>query len=517
MTRLDEGRSRTAANRLLEVAGPDLYRRNPFRVTGLPTDASARQVRQRRQSVLNMLELGRGVTVRDGRLPLPEPPTPDEVRSAFEALGRTDQRLVDELFWWWGEPNGCGCDDSVHELHDLAVEAHAKALDLEADLRNGYRPEERIDQWVDAADSWIDALDADGFWDHVRHRLGALADRRLDESTVDGLRGVIHRALIAPQVTLARRSKSADLVALLDAWDIDASVIADARESAAEPVHESISRHMKAISELLDGDRVVEAGKRALTELPVVAAQLEALVPAERFRRSATTIEKLAVLMNNCAVRLETDQTRTGRDLKRKLLEQALAWATEAGNRETIEQNLADDGGGSPDAALVKKTMDQVMSLARSGRLPDAVILLRRTRAAVTDPRARATIDSVLRQLSPAVPAMGTWFTNLALCTGLLAGVVHLFAWRWEAPVWTAAVATVVLTRLLLGLIYAPGYRESPARFWPLGLIALVFAVVGAFPVAERSPETFWWCLGTFLVTLPFTAQLAKAKHGRAG
>ncbi|MFD1150602.1 hypothetical protein, partial [Saccharothrix hoggarensis] len=42
-------RAKAAVTRLLDVAGPDLYRRNPFRVTGLATDASPREVRARRQ------------------------------------------------------------------------------------------------------------------------------------------------------------------------------------------------------------------------------------------------------------------------------------------------------------------------------------------------------------------------------------------------------------------------------------------------------------------------------------
>jgi hypothetical protein len=186
VTEIDRNRSRAAADLLLEVTDPDLYRRNPFRVTGLATDAGSRQVRQRRRLVLDAFDIGATPAVNDKRLPLPRPPSKDEVRAAFDVLERPDQRLVDELFWWWGEPGTCGCDDLLHQLHDIAVEEHAKALDLEAN-GTGVSAEERFEQWTDAADAWMEALDEEGFWDHVRHRLRVLSDRRLDESGSPGM------------------------------------------------------------------------------------------------------------------------------------------------------------------------------------------------------------------------------------------------------------------------------------------------------------------------------------------
>lgn len=119
--------------RLREIAGPELYRRNPFRVVGLATNAKPAQVRAQRHLLLGALDLGSGTIPGDRRLPLPRPPAAQEVRSAFDALERPDHRLVDELFWWWGEPGACGCPAEVHEAHDAAVEAHAKALDAETD------------------------------------------------------------------------------------------------------------------------------------------------------------------------------------------------------------------------------------------------------------------------------------------------------------------------------------------------------------------------------------------------
>lgn len=47
-----QNRGRVAAQRLREITGPDLYRRNPFRVAGLATNAKPAQVRAQRHLLL---------------------------------------------------------------------------------------------------------------------------------------------------------------------------------------------------------------------------------------------------------------------------------------------------------------------------------------------------------------------------------------------------------------------------------------------------------------------------------
>src|SRR4051812_26186182 len=80
-----------------DVATPQLYRRNAFRITGLPTDADARTVRRRQQKVNAALQVGADVDLGHD---LPVDAT--EVARAFEVvLGDPRRRLVDELFWWW--------------------------------------------------------------------------------------------------------------------------------------------------------------------------------------------------------------------------------------------------------------------------------------------------------------------------------------------------------------------------------------------------------------------------------
>ncbi|MET4927006.1 hypothetical protein P3L51_32415, partial [Streptomyces sp. PSRA5] len=90
---------------LLEAAGPQMYRRNSFRITGLPTSADRRTVRQRQQRITPALELGADVDLGHSL-----PVRLDDVRGAFDRiLGDPRRRLVDELFWLWdGAGDGAG-------------------------------------------------------------------------------------------------------------------------------------------------------------------------------------------------------------------------------------------------------------------------------------------------------------------------------------------------------------------------------------------------------------------------
>jgi hypothetical protein len=539
VTDVDMGRSRAAADRLLAVAGPDLYRRNPFRITGVTTGAKAREVRQRRQLVLGAYDLGAGGSVNDKRLPLPEPPPLAEVRAAFDAMERPDHRLVDELFWWWGEPDACECDSAVHVAHDDAVEAHAKALDYEADATDHGRGE-RFDLWADAADAWMDALDNEGFWDHVQYRVRTLSDRRLDESTVDGLRNALPRALLAPLAALAGATEgAADLARLLDVWDVSTDLIDDARAAAAAPTYEQIAMKIKEIDKLHYAGQDRPAADRSLAELVPAATRLETLVPHERFRRLAKLRNQIAVTINNCALPLTDKPPATLADqrLKQELLEHSVELVLDPDDRVIIKRNLDEHIAKYADritpvpAPLVTQTQAafenfapadfdaawrEAGDLIRAKNLEQASKVLWRQREVTTDRKQLAEIDSLLRTLAqagagkapPPDTAENTWFLNMAMCFGLVAGVVTVVVGQWHAPVLLAVLATVVLMPIPLTITYIRGYRA--ARLVLPGLVAFIFAVMAVISMFSYGSAAAWWCLVAFIVTLPFTSQFAK-------
>jgi hypothetical protein len=542
VTDVDMGRSRAAADLLLEVAGPDLYRRNPFRITGVTTGAKAREVRQRRQLVLGAYDLGAGGSANDKRLPLPEPPPLAEVRAAFDAMERPDHRLVDELFWWWGEPDACECDPEVHVAHDDAVEAHARALDYEADATDHGRGE-RFDLWADAADAWMDALDNEGFWDHVQYRVRTLSDRRLDDSTVDGLRKTLPRALLAPQAALAGATEgAADLARLLDVWDVDNAVIDDARAAAAARTYEQIATKIKEIDKLHYAEEDRPAARRSLAELVPAAIRLETLVPHERFRRSAKLRNQIAVTINNCALPL-TDKppvTTADQRLKQELLEHSVELVLDPDDRVIIKRNLDEHIAKyadriTPAPAVPKPRVTQASfenfapadfdaawreagDLIRAKNLEQASKVLWRQREKTTDRGQLAEIDSLLRTLAqagagkapPPDTAANTWFLNMAMCFGLVAGVVTVVVGQWHAPALLAVLATVVLMPIPLTITYIRGYRAASGWLVLPGLVAFFFAVMADIRMFSYGSAAAWWCLIAFLLSLPYTSQFAK-------
>lgn len=519
MTQVGEGRSRAAADRLRAIADPDLYRHNPFRVLGLTTEAGAREVRQKRQAVLAALDLGARAPVNDKRLPLAEPPDGEDVRAAFDVLERADHRIVAELFWWWGAPGACGCDAEVHRLHDIAVEAHAKALDFEA--AGGGDRATRGDLWTDAADAWVDALDEDRLWDHVRHRVVALSDRRLDESTVEGLKASLPGALLMPQALLARRdADAAELAGLMSTWDLDEQVIADARVFAATPLYERVTAEIKQVHDLLHDDRASEAAVRALRDLPGLGVRLEALVPHSRFRRSAKVRNDIAVALNNAGMALDIGGSQT--ELRLELLTCAQEFAVDPRDIAVIGQNVEDHRrargtGRVPGASMSAQEWQQITGLIRSGNLDqarDRLESLREDGQLMPDEEAR--IDALLVQLSLSplglVVSPYTWFANVALYFGTLVGVTWLLGGVWELPGFLAGLGAVAATLAPLFVVYSSWYRRMLPHwlFVFAGTAGCYFVGRWAWMLFADNPEPLYWSLGLFVFGGGWCASIVK-------
>lgn len=326
MSGVDEGRRRSAGERVLALADESLYRRNPFRVTGLATAATGRAVREQRQRALSAYA---PATVRS-RLPLPETPSAETVRAAYDELGRPERRLVAELFWLWDEPAGCGCAPGLHDAHDVAVLTHAAALDRPTDLAS----------WRAAAAQWSAVLAGDGLRAHLSYRVRVLADRRLDESTVDGVLAALPRALVGPIAAVAATAEDpAALLDGLDDWPVDRATADEVRHAAAAGTLDAVTDLLGEVGRLLTDDPA-RAADRATTALVPAATALEALLPHGRYRRSATVRDQVAVALNNCGVALcEARGARPRPATVTAVYRQATRFAVTADTRETVRTN----------------------------------------------------------------------------------------------------------------------------------------------------------------------------------
>src|SRR5689334_17499714 len=87
---------------LIELATPELYRRNLFRTLSVPITATTAEVRRQQKRLGMMRTLGstpaKGV---DGPLALTPPPNEEDLTKALERLSDPQARLLDEMFWFW--------------------------------------------------------------------------------------------------------------------------------------------------------------------------------------------------------------------------------------------------------------------------------------------------------------------------------------------------------------------------------------------------------------------------------
>src|ERR1044071_2161250 len=96
-----ESESTPFRSRLMDVAHPNLYRINAFRITGLPTDATPRDVVRQAERLKIAARIGNAPATSAAPFPLSPAPEDDDVRGAVDRLRDPERRLVEELFWFW--------------------------------------------------------------------------------------------------------------------------------------------------------------------------------------------------------------------------------------------------------------------------------------------------------------------------------------------------------------------------------------------------------------------------------
>ena len=186
----------TSTHVLLRIAHPDLYERNPFNVLNLAVDATAKDIRRRREDIEAAFDAGTEADEFREILPLNEGrklPTREEIGELFAALEDPEKRIAYSLFWFWPEgetssrrrssnPNEAyqhedtirrwedyairhRQSESMVERHNLAVYYHLRSLAAE---RNGLRSA----AFAQADKDWHDAI---AWWERSSGRRRFLA------------------------------------------------------------------------------------------------------------------------------------------------------------------------------------------------------------------------------------------------------------------------------------------------------------------------------------------------------
>ncbi|MGH3941987.1 MAG: hypothetical protein ACRDTG_25875 [Pseudonocardiaceae bacterium] len=347
------------------VRGPELYRENLFRVTGLPVDAAPRVIRRQRKE-FEMAELvGDSPPTTKGRFALDPPPEASAVQAAFEGFRDLERRLVDELFWFWRTgpsdeaPDTAGAADLDIE-HDRAVAEHCTALDLEhlGRRRTLTASERRLrdESWAQAITSWAALIDEPRLWERLHARIVAIDDPRLTSAILDDLlddlpvRLLTIHAQLALDMGLRNLSDAGRQRQLMDRFISEAHLDTDVVDDVLRDVVAPTVRRIEAGCETTrsaavdDPATACAVGDRTLTELQPALTAIDVILTAPHPTARAVR-DQVAGALNVCAVQHSnaagTDhRALAGLEAAVRLLTQAQRLANLVTTKNLINDNL---------------------------------------------------------------------------------------------------------------------------------------------------------------------------------
>jgi hypothetical protein len=213
---------------LIDACTPLVYRHNAFRITGLFSDASVRDIKRRVDDLKHAEEIGDAEEEHCHAFALKPPPSLEHIREAALRLQDPERRIVEEFFWFWPMEWGTGKRDpalkalangdkkSPHEMwieelgssaseksvickHNLAVLYQMTALDGEhLNLKKTLTEDSlnRIEKyWRKSFEWWESLTDDEHFWGLMTQRIRLLDDPRLTTGFVRRMRVTLPDAL----------------------------------------------------------------------------------------------------------------------------------------------------------------------------------------------------------------------------------------------------------------------------------------------------------------------------------
>ena len=292
---------------LLDEAKPDIFKKNVFRITGLPVYATEKEIKKSAENQKIKEELGVKVQDEKRSFPLVPPAGPSQIQEAMTRLRDPQTRVVDELFWFWPiSDNGSdaafqcfmkGDSDSAFNhwtqgalvskssisSHNLAVMFQLTAMDwtnyqLEEDV-SAERAEKIRTYWQNAHEKWKEVNLGDGYWSTFRARVASLNEpmlttgftRRIIRSLPLSLAS-IHAEYAIRFLTLRKQKLASEHVELLKRACDDQEEIQYVISRALGPIRNRLKSATENLQENVksntsNGDQLVMAAITSLKEL----------------------------------------------------------------------------------------------------------------------------------------------------------------------------------------------------------------------------------------------------------
>ena len=263
---------------LMEMANPDLYRANIFRITGLHSEATERKL-------LRFIDRRRlsekyGGEPLESCGPFPIDPAPDAqlLQAVQQRVTNPERRLIDEFFWFWPQEVGnADSDDALMALsrncvdnassfwmgeeqgdddvstHNLAVLSHLTALDLEYLAHDGRLSEgqerQRAFHWRESLRRWSALIKQNAFWERLKTRIRELDEVELKTGIARQIRATLPTAILSINAQIAvsaiERHHLADAklhAQLIRDSGFESKAIESTLRRAAKPVCEKIKQ-----------------------------------------------------------------------------------------------------------------------------------------------------------------------------------------------------------------------------------------------------------------------------------
>ena len=468
-----------------------LYANNAFRVSGLPVNATSRDIRRRSEQLRVMAQLGgdsaTGPDSGQGVLPLAERPGATAVADALERLRDPARRLVDEFFWFWpGQDDkhdeamaalrrddldaamniwtslsGAARPEAAVAAHNIAVLAHVRALD------KPLLSDSVTLLWQFALTLWAGISASDVFWDLVTTRIREMADPRLTQDTVRQMRQALPSALLSINAQLAlqasregRLAETTGHVSLMRDSAFGAEAANRVLREHAEPILAKLRSMSQDAERSADSDprRGAEAARLLLDQASPLIRDARLLLAADHPLVQGIKDEIASTAMR-CAVRYvnETADLQAGHEV----LDLALPIAATEAARKPILENLA--------------TVKEQEEHRRLVLLYSTCWFDKSNPATVADVYAQKMYGNVVRSYVSARTTRVTW-------KGQTVAVPRCAACRKKHATrrrWTGAVSWLTLL-----VVIAFAVVSFAAGLAPLGVILLICDIGFGLPAA---------------------------------
>jgi hypothetical protein len=311
---------------LLKIATPELYRDNAFRVLGLPTTVTAREIERRQKNLQMIAKLGMDSHDQcHGYLPLIPSPNKESIQHAMERLRDPEKRLVDEFFWLWPTKTDSARDETLDLLsanrvnealdilnrekeydasgrtaHNLAVLYHAHALDFEHKFKTERFTKAELETcgrwWKGAYEEWQELLENENFWSQVTARIRELDDPRLTTGMAKRIRHSLPKAIFKINATLAVRAAERNdeatcnyHIQLVKEFGSDQELFNAVMHEAVSPISERINIRCASVADKLkeSSHKANEVARNLLAEIGLSLKAIDMLLPKDSLKRES--------------------------------------------------------------------------------------------------------------------------------------------------------------------------------------------------------------------------------------